>query len=230
MNTTSLLVVFILREGEEYRFIHRSVQEFFSASFIASKPENWVKIFYSKVLSSNGYGWLQELGFLKEIDAYRFNKYFLLPNLLNALGIMESSLSEKFPRTTILDADRIIGDIEITFKIVNNRNYYDIISYSKNGVLDMFVPDISSLLSSIIFGHDGSRFCRIHRRRIDGYGEFRKNMKELYCMKYIGENYISTANILRKKMFEYALLLNSEIKNEENTDQIQVLNINGTFI
>ena len=70
----------ILLEGNEYRFIHRSVQEYYSSCFIKSRPENKLTSFYTACIDySTWLQWDQELSFLSEIDKYRYYKYFLIP-------------------------------------------------------------------------------------------------------------------------------------------------------
>jgi hypothetical protein len=87
----------IQRDGEEYRFIHKSVQEYFAASYVKRRPEKWVKNFYEKLILTSPYGWREEIEFLSEIDEYRYNKLFKLPLILSALKIKEASL-KKSPR------------------------------------------------------------------------------------------------------------------------------------
>ncbi len=88
----------ILRDGEEYRFVHKTVQEFHVATFIVGKPDTWGKEFYQKALESQSRKeWVQELEFLSEIDIYRFNRYYKLPGILNTLGISEGGLDNKPP-------------------------------------------------------------------------------------------------------------------------------------
>ena len=71
----------ILEEGGEYRFIHKSVQEYYAACFIRNRPEDSSRRFYSACLVdySTAQRWQQELGFLAEIDQYRYNKHYLIP-------------------------------------------------------------------------------------------------------------------------------------------------------
>jgi len=77
----------LLEEGGEYRFIHKSVQEFFTASYISSLPEIAIKQFFSVVLEQYLAGgffdmqWSEELRFLEQINSYAYNKFFLLPYL-----------------------------------------------------------------------------------------------------------------------------------------------------
>jgi hypothetical protein len=84
----------ILKEGDEHRYIHKTVQEYYTASYIQKKPDTWAETFYKKILSNNTEELLhQELEFLTEIDSYRYNKYYLLPSILGFLKISETDLN-----------------------------------------------------------------------------------------------------------------------------------------
>lgn len=87
----------ILREGDEHRFIHKTVQEYYTASFVQRKPEPWSSEFYGKIVESDAaLGWWQELEFLSDIDSYRYSKYFLLPSILAFLDISPRQLQEEY--------------------------------------------------------------------------------------------------------------------------------------
>ncbi|GAB6124893.1 NACHT domain-containing protein [Humidesulfovibrio idahonensis] len=85
----------VLKEGDEYRFIHKTVKEFYTASYVASKPESWAQRFYTLLLPAHkSYGWMTELGFLSEIDAFRYRQYFFIPTLLALFDADENSIFE----------------------------------------------------------------------------------------------------------------------------------------
>lgn len=73
----SKVACLLVEDGFDYQFIHKSVREFYSASFISKQNENFCIKFYSKMLETKG-EWKQELNFLSILDEYRYNKYFLL--------------------------------------------------------------------------------------------------------------------------------------------------------
>lgn len=76
----------LLEEGNKYHFIHKSVSEYHSASYIKRSPDEGAKQFYSKVLGGKYRNWLEELEFLQQIDEYRFSKLFLIPDVIGFLG------------------------------------------------------------------------------------------------------------------------------------------------
>jgi hypothetical protein len=83
----------LVKDGEEYCFIHKSVQEYYAAAFITRKPDVVVQDIYRKLSEGRGYEmWAQELRFLSEIDPYRYNKYGLIPTLSKFVNITQKEL------------------------------------------------------------------------------------------------------------------------------------------
>lgn len=66
-------------EDKRYSFVHGSVQEFFSARFLKTRTEAKAQIFYEQLLGGRWSDWQRELLFLRQIDAYKANKFFFLP-------------------------------------------------------------------------------------------------------------------------------------------------------
>ena len=104
----------IIRDGQEYRFIHKTVQEYYTSSFIRGRPEAWAERFYFKSLNSTMHiTWSKELEFLSEIDTFRFRKYLKLPGILNILEITMDDLAldlNQLKESQILD---LPGDISL---------------------------------------------------------------------------------------------------------------------
>ena len=91
----------ILREGAQHRFIHKSVQEYYAASYVARKPDRWAKSFYGAVLDNREWRkWSQELEFLSEIDAHRYQKYYELPAILEFLDSDQAKVKEGTPQVS----------------------------------------------------------------------------------------------------------------------------------
>lgn len=110
----------ILQEGEEYRFIHKSVQEYYAASFIKNRPDDSVKGLYSKCLAdyNTAQQWQQELGFLSEIDQYRYSKYYLIPLCHKWLGTDNNNkLLKGRPKVTTEFTKNIIGGFLLEFEL-----------------------------------------------------------------------------------------------------------------
>lgn len=96
----------VLREGNDHRFIHKTVQEYYTAYFVKRKPDTWIRQFYDRILTTNSHhDWYQELQFLAEIDEYRYSEYYFIPCVLSFLGCsLEDLLSGKeMPARRILE-------------------------------------------------------------------------------------------------------------------------------
>lgn len=74
----STVVCLLLKDGSEYSFIHRSIQEYFYSSFISHKSPEAKKIFYNKILNDENFHLKMEntIGFLESIDSYHYHKDF----------------------------------------------------------------------------------------------------------------------------------------------------------
>lgn len=75
-------ICLILQDGNDYSFIHKSIQEFFVANLIKSFDIEYLKEFYTQMRcmeASNEYS--IELAFLRELDRLNYTKYYLIPNL-----------------------------------------------------------------------------------------------------------------------------------------------------
>jgi len=96
----------LVRDGEEYRFIHKSVQEYYAACFVKSRPDVVASKLYSKLMMAfrRSQDWRQELHFLSEIDAYRFRKFGLIPAISFYLGINGGHLDSATP-------DQVTGSV-----------------------------------------------------------------------------------------------------------------------
>lgn len=78
-------------EGGRIEFLHQSVQEFFGARYVASRPDEVAQRFYQLALGEGKWlQWDQVLRFLNQVDKYRASKYFFIPALESTLGLLES--------------------------------------------------------------------------------------------------------------------------------------------
>lgn len=97
----------IIKDGVEYRFIHKSIQEYYAARFVRRLPEGQGKVFYEKVgQSENAFVvFRQTMHFLREVDEYRFCKFFALPSVMKLFELKPqdiSSLEIRFSRKDFL--------------------------------------------------------------------------------------------------------------------------------
>ena len=68
----------ILKDGFDYNYLHKSIQEYHAARFIASIPETRIIEFYNSIIDGAWHRWREQLHFLIELDGYRYYKYFVV--------------------------------------------------------------------------------------------------------------------------------------------------------
>ncbi len=108
----------LLEEGNEYRFIHKSVQEYYSSSFLKNRPDTNAISFYAACLDYKTYSaWNSELRFLAEIDKYRYNKYYLVPLCRRWLDVeSDDDLLKGSPPLTTERTKALIGSFGLMLK------------------------------------------------------------------------------------------------------------------
>ncbi|AXQ27876.1 NACHT domain-containing protein [Solimonas sp. K1W22B-7] len=86
----------IIEDGfNEYRFVHKSVQEFFTASFVRFLGSNEKSIFYKSCWQSHQHysTFNNTLFFLEDLDYYAHAEYYLLPTVRAVFGEQNFDLS-----------------------------------------------------------------------------------------------------------------------------------------
>lgn len=118
-------VCLILQDGLEFSFVHKSVTQYYAASFIRRSSDEFARGFYQKtLLNGSGDKWDLELRFLKEIDSYRYMKWREAPLLRKAA----SSISYAFDKPTDKMAKNLMKHIlpRIEFIVTTRLHVYRI--------------------------------------------------------------------------------------------------------
>lgn len=85
----------LIEEGLELTFIHKSVAEFYAASFVQRSGNEFAIDFYNQIVTEGlQMQWAGELNFLIQIDPYRISKYFIIPQANHILKYLEISSPE----------------------------------------------------------------------------------------------------------------------------------------
>ncbi|MDH0290566.1 NACHT domain-containing protein [Pseudomonas sp. GD04087] len=105
----------ILEEGYTYHFIHKSVQEFYAASYIRSRPEETSAVFYSAMIYSQHYKWRQEIRFLQQIDTYRYTKFLYIPSMSETLNRYDIDSSTAWKPMSESQTRLFLEDLAIVF-------------------------------------------------------------------------------------------------------------------
>jgi hypothetical protein len=106
-NVTCLLI----EEGLKLHFIHKAIQDFFSAQFIRSCAESDVRAFYGDLAKGTDWvEWVAELAFLRRIDAHNFYNFFYFQGLSSQPYFADDYV------LTDNDVASIVAQIEIELK------------------------------------------------------------------------------------------------------------------
>jgi hypothetical protein len=134
MEITCLLI----SDGDECRFIHKNIQEYHAALFIQGQPEDTAIAFYA-AMEKKWQNWKEELGFLKQIDRYRYLKFFYIKEAHKLLTAKDGSLLRD----------------SVTSELMSNLCGEDRIGYSedKSTVRSLYVGSTSKSLPTTELMH-----------------------------------------------------------------------------
>lgn len=91
----------ILRDGlDEYRFLHKSVQEFHAACFVRDQQDALSSDFYA-AMRQHWSEWEQELQFLMTIHQDRYDRYFAIPMLDQVVSTLVGASAAELGRALL---------------------------------------------------------------------------------------------------------------------------------
>jgi energy-coupling factor transporter ATP-binding protein EcfA2 len=137
-----------LRDGFEYRFPHRSIQEYFAAKFVSNisfekKERGYNKLLKSEASLSND-NRLNIFALCNEIDKYSFLKYFIIPELKIIKEKLEQPKTDEdiildffkiIPPSIILDEEmtsdvfQLYREINFNTTLIDFNDFYDYLPY-----------------------------------------------------------------------------------------------------
>lgn len=129
-NVTCLLV----EEGTDFQFIHKSVQEFYSAKFISKRKESISEKFYQTCIEQFVV-WEQELKFLRDLDSYRYRKFFLVP----ALKHMKEIINEPNGHKKLLSGSTFTFETNGFALQISSIDTGNVLEYLRDYIIDVFV-------------------------------------------------------------------------------------------
>lgn len=134
----------VVKDGEEFRFIHKSVQEYYTAAYIHQRPESVSAILYQKLFNRKFlWEFQQEIRFLKEIDTYKYQKYGIIPFLREVLNLSSTRLPSKPSTEIIKSIEEAICDCEVSY-------CYDENSLSGAGIRSFRLPYFGPFTQEIL--------------------------------------------------------------------------------
>jgi hypothetical protein len=144
-------VCLMQEEGFNIVFIHKSILDYFSASFLKNRTDQQAKAFYQQFHTRREayYIWKYTLQFLSKIDTYRFYKYCTLPILKLAI--------ERFQITNEITEDNfniafeeIFKSIEVAYTPEKNEEAKNIAYFKYNSKYFIY-HDIEMSCASDVF-------------------------------------------------------------------------------
>lgn len=154
------------KDGLEYRFIHDSVQEFYSASFVRDQEESKEE-FYTKYFN-DWHQWSPELNFLKYIDELAYKKYFLIPSFKGIGQIDESGCFKSIKKEVYID---ILKATDIIFFKINDEEYlkknFKFLGFSTQEKLNSWAADLYCRFS--MTEEDNNAFHKAMEKEFSSY-------------------------------------------------------------
>lgn len=89
LNDYCVAINILIKDGLDYAFPHRSMQEYFAALFITSQPEDVRKKIYEELSNVTGIGETNIWDLCRELDELFFCKHFILPSLEQSIQIID---------------------------------------------------------------------------------------------------------------------------------------------
>lgn len=136
----------ILKDGLEYTFIHKSIQEFYYASFVYNQPEMKI-VFYKDCNSEFIVDKRNILNFLESMDTYYFYKYYSIPVFTEFVRVFDiSNSSNNLLESVYYRENQEDSNFEIRWAFGNVCNYgfsyFDILTNKLLKKLAFSIKDI----------------------------------------------------------------------------------------
>ena len=124
------------KDGLDYRFVHDSVQEFYSACFVRDQEEA-KQDFYNKYIN-DWHHWSPEFQFLKFIDQVAYKKHMLIPSFSEAC-IMDGEIIIGIKKPFFIEILKCTDIVFHTDKGIDKTNFICFITKNalNNWVLDL---------------------------------------------------------------------------------------------
>lgn len=135
----------MLEEGFVLSFIHKSVLEYFAASFVKKSNEDFAIRFYSKLLNNSlpYKEWRTVVNFLSYIDEYRYSKYLILPLISKIEMNTNIDFSNNIPLENIKNIRTEFEEMDfLTFNHIKDNQYQ--VSGSMRMPLDLPIMDTAN--------------------------------------------------------------------------------------
>lgn len=146
----------VLQDGEQYTFTHKSIQEFYTAKFIANLSEkNACKVIDGLQRQISDHRTICR--FIKQLNPYYYDKYYLLPNLNRLNAEYKLGENNHINRLAFIDLLEVVLEVFIDHqKNNNNEAIWSLnLTHKQNSILDkqtyLFLDEHNLILESTLF-------------------------------------------------------------------------------
>lgn len=149
-------ICLMVKDGIDTTFTHKSIQEYYTASFIHGIEDDEVaKQILESIGDENIFSWINELRFLEDFQNLAYENLIGIPHSEN-LAKQLSLSGRKKPVISRLKCQRLINDVGIKVaqskitKINHGMMYW---TAPRKGVINRYIPDFISLISKEMQSH-----------------------------------------------------------------------------
>lgn len=142
----------LIEEGlDELTFLHKSILDFFAASYVKKFNETNSKSFYSdKNLKHQK--WIPVLYFLKTIDTYKYAKFYAIEKFKNQLSLLESIIKNRDFSSKISEIlIDFYGKLNFVYKLDETKDKYYIAYLETNNVVGLETSNFDQDFANFVF-------------------------------------------------------------------------------
>ncbi|MEJ2075777.1 MAG: hypothetical protein P8X79_20205 [Reinekea sp.] len=231
LNELCKITCLVLKDGFNYSYLHKSIQEYHASCFVSKLPTNRKIEFYHHILKKDNWKiWAEHIEHLIELDEYEISKNFLLPSikllqtefLTRSNNIKKEKLKELIDNSYIsvfsLESRPRKRSFSLKIKIQPNEDK-PVLSefYSGNIILTRFRFSIFDLLENIEKVQP-DKFRKFYIENVGSGFVKLDTFLETFNSKTI---FIDNLNEnIRKKVSEDDKVLNDTINRINNTESV----------
>lgn len=168
-------------DGINTSYIHKSIQEFFAASFIKSlKNPSDIEEIYNLLATKSGVEWFQEITFLSKIDNLNYLKFIKRPAFISIGKIFTTN------RKTIKDFNTFLNENFYGIEIRKNGKLCLIVKenseFNNYGFMDLLPDDFQLMVlfdSDIRFINDFEKISHFKKNHSPQYERFFSSIKKI---------------------------------------------------
>ncbi|WP_202740942.1 NACHT domain-containing protein [Acinetobacter sp. 'aerobic (ED)'] len=184
-------ICLILRDGNEYSFIHKSIQEFFVANLLKSFDISLLEKFYTDMFNYENHNKFEvELRFLSEIDKLNYYKYLVVPSISNFFKetkYVEKGIQAFLQSIFVVDNDE--GDCTVTLLL--DFEYENEFGYINTTIMQ-------HIFIYLIYKTDNTSSLKVYSTKEKSLSNFKVNEQLTLQLKQI---------ILSDKLLDHAFIL-----------------------